>query len=143
MAEMSQGGPLSGIRVVDMTWAWAGPHGTQLLALLGAEVIKIESRARLDHSRLRSLMGGAMTGDPDDSAIFNDLNLNKLSLTLDLRKEAARELLRDLVGTSDVLAQNMRPGVLERLGLAYEALVAIRPDLIMLSFSAVGSSCPE
>ncbi len=143
MAEMSQGGPLSGIRVVDMTWAWAGPHGTQLLATLGAEVIKIESRARLDHSRLRSLMGGAMTGDPDDSAIFNDLNLNKLSLTLDLRKEAARDLLRDLVRVSDVLVQNMRPGVLERLGLAYEALVEIRPDLIMLSSSAVGSTGPE
>jgi benzylsuccinate CoA-transferase BbsF subunit len=136
-------GPLAGIRVVDMTWAWAGPHGTQLLALLGAEVIKVESRARLDHSRLRTLMGGAMTGGPDASPVFNDLNLNKLSLTLDLRKDEARELLRRLVGVSDVLVQNMRPGVLERLGLSYRELTQVKPDLIMLSSSAVGSTGPE
>ena len=136
-------GPLAGTRVVDMTWAWAGPHGTQLLALLGAEVIKVESRARLDHSRLRSLMGGAVSAGPDHSPMFNDLNLNKLSLTLDLRKDEARALLRRLVGVSDVLAQNMRPGVLERLGLSYAELTRVKPDLIMLSSSAVGSTGPE
>jgi len=136
-------GPLRGVRVVDMTWAWAGPHGTQLLALLGAEVIKIESRTRLDHSRLRSLMGGAMQGGPDESPSFNDLNLSKLSLTLDLQRQEARDLLRRLVSVSDVLAQNMRPGVLERLGLAYEELIHHKPDLIMLSSSAVGSTGPE
>jgi len=137
------GGPLSGIRVVDMTWAWAGPHGTQLLAMMGAEVIKVESRARLDHSRLRSLMGGAMKSGPDDSPVFNDLNLNKLSLTLDLRKTPARDLLRRLVNVSDVLAQNMRPGVMDRLGLGYDELARGKPDLIMLSQSAVGSTGPE
>ncbi|MBW2280865.1 MAG: CoA transferase [Deltaproteobacteria bacterium] len=136
-------GPLAGVRVVDMTWAWAGPHGTQLLALLGAEVIKVESHARLDHSRMRSLMGGAMKTGPDGSPIFNDLNANKLSLTLDLRKDAARDLLRRLVSVSDVLAQNMRPGVLERLGLSYEELTRFKSDLIMLSSSAVGSTGPE
>ena len=136
-------GPLAGIRVVDMTWAWAGPHGTQLLALLGAEVIKVESRARLDHSRLRSLMGGAVKSGPDESPIFNDLNLGKLSLTLDLRNDASRDLLRRLVAVSDVLVQNMRPGVLERLGLSYDELTQVRPDLVMLSSSAVGSMGPE
>jgi benzylsuccinate CoA-transferase BbsF subunit len=135
--------PLRGIRVVDMTWAWAGPHGTQLLALLGAEVIKVESHARLDHSRVRSLMGGATQGGPDSSPLFNDLNLNKLSLTLDLRSEEARALLRRLVAVSDVLVQNMRPGVLDRLGLSYEELSQIQPDLILLSSSAVGSTGPE
>ena len=143
MSNGETGGPLSGVRVVDMTWAWAGPHGTQLLAMMGAEVIKVESRARLDHSRLRSLMGGAMKSGPDDSPVFNDLNLNKLSLTLDLRKEAARDLLGRLVSQSDVLAQNMRPGVMDRLGLGYDELARGKPDLIMLSQSAVGSTGPE
>jgi benzylsuccinate CoA-transferase BbsF subunit len=143
MPDEPRGGPLRGVRVVDMTWAWAGPHGTQLLALMGAEVIKIESRARLDHSRVRTLMAGAMKSGPDDSPVFNDLNLNKLSLTLDLRKDAARDLLRRLVSVSDVLAQNMRPGVMERLGLGYDELARHKPDLIMLSQSAVGSTGPE
>jgi benzylsuccinate CoA-transferase BbsF subunit len=137
------GGPLAGIRVTDFTWAWAGPHGTLLLALLGAEVIKIESSTRLDHSRLRSLMGGATHGGPDDSPLFNDLNLNKLSLTLDLRKEESRAIVRRLVATSDVVVQNMRPGVLDRLGLGYEELKGAKPDIIMLSSSAVGASGPE
>jgi benzylsuccinate CoA-transferase BbsF subunit len=136
-------GPLAGVRVVDMTWAWAGPHGTQLLAWLGAEVIKVETHTRLDHSRLRSLMGGAMQNGPDHSALFNDLNTNKLSVTLDLRREEGRDLLRRLVATSDVLAQNMRPGVMERLGLGYEELCRVKPDLIMLSSSAVGATGPE
>jgi benzylsuccinate CoA-transferase BbsF subunit len=136
-------GPLSGIRVVDFTWAWAGPHGTLLLAMLGAEVIKIESRTRLDHSRVRSLMGGAMQAGPDESPVFNDLNLGKLSLSLDLRKEEARELVRKLVTVSDVVVQNMRPGVLDRLGLGYEDLRAVKPDVVMLSSSAVGATGPD
>jgi benzylsuccinate CoA-transferase BbsF subunit len=135
--------PLRGVRVVDMTWAWAGPHGTQLLAWLGAEVIKVESRSRLDHSRVRSLMGGVTAGGPDHSPIFNDLNTDKRSVTLNLRHEDARALLRRLVGMSDVLVQNMRPGVMDRLGLSYEALSAIRPELVMLSSSAVGGTGPE
>jgi benzylsuccinate CoA-transferase BbsF subunit len=135
--------PLDGIRVTDFTWAWAGPHGTLLLSMLGAEVIKIESRARLDHSRMRSLMSGTIKGGPDDSPLFNDLNLNKLSLTLDLRKEEARAIVRRLAAESDVAVQNMRPGVLDRLGLGYEDLRAVKPDIIMLSSSAVGAVGPE
>jgi benzylsuccinate CoA-transferase BbsF subunit len=110
-AHVSQG-PLSGIRVTDFTWAWAGPQGTLLLAMLGAEVIKIESHARLDHARVHSLTAGAVRGDLDESPLFNDLNLGKLSITLDLRKEEARDIVRRLVAKSDVVTQNMRPGVL-------------------------------
>lgn len=136
-------GPLAGVRVTDFTWAWAGPHGTLLLAMLGAEVIKIESRTRLDHSRMRSLMSGAVQGGPDHSPLFNDLNLNKLSLTLNLRKPEAREVVKRLVAQSDVVTQNMRPGVLARLGIGYEQLSAVKPDIIMLSSSAVGATGPE
>ena len=136
-------GPLTGIRVTDFTWAWAGPHATLLLAMLGAEVIKIESRTRLDHSRVRSLMGGTTQGGPDASPLFNDLNLNKRSLTLNLREERSRELVRELVAKSDAVLQNMRPGVLDRLGLGYDDLRAVKPDIIMLSSSAVGATGPE
>ncbi len=136
-------GPLAGVRVTDFTWAWAGPHGTLLLALLGAQVIKIESRTRLDHSRVRSLMAGATQGGPDASPLFNDLNLNKLSLTLNLRTDEARDIVRRLVAKSDVVVQNMRPGVLDRLGLGYDDLRAVKPDIIMLSSSAVGATGPE
>ena len=136
-------GPLSGIRVTDFTWAWAGPQGTLLLGMLGAEVIKIESHARLDHARVHSLSAGAVRGDLDESPLFNDLNLGKLSINLDLRKEEARDVARRLVAKSDVVSQNMRPGVLNRLGLGYEDLRSVKPDIIMLSSSAVGATGPE
>ena len=139
----SESAPLAGIRVTDFTWAWAGPHGTLYLAMLGAEVIKVESRTRLDHSRLRSIQIGALKTGPDASTIFNDLNLDKLSLSLNLRKEEARDVIRRLVAKSDVVVQNMRPGVLDRLGIGYQDLRQIKPDIIMLSSSAVGATGPE
>ncbi|HJX61706.1 MAG TPA: CoA transferase [Dehalococcoidia bacterium] len=135
--------PLAGVRIVDFTWAWAGPQATLLLGMLGAEIIKIESRARLDHTRLRSLMAGPTLASPDHSVIFADLNVNKLSLTLNLTHAEAVEIIKRLVKVSDVVAENMRPGVLQRLGLGYEALRAVKPDIIMLSSSAVGSTGPE
>jgi len=136
-------GPLAGIRVTDFTWAWAGPQGSLLLSMLGAEVIKIESQARLDHARVHSLTAGSLDGGIDESPIFNDLNLGKRSLTLNLRKPEARELVKRLVEKSDVALQNMRPGVLDRMGLGYEDLRETKPDLIMLSSSAVGATGPE
>jgi len=136
-------GPLAGIRIADFTWAWAGPHGTLLLAMLGAEVIKIESRARLDHARVISLMLGDTRGGIDESPFFNDLNLNKRSLTLNLKTEEARDIARRIVAVSDVVTANMRPGVLDRMGLGYEDLRAVKPDIIMLLSSAVGATGPE
>jgi benzylsuccinate CoA-transferase BbsF subunit len=136
-------GPLTGIRVADFTWAWAGPQGSLLLSMLGAEIIKIESQARLDHARVHSLTAGSLDGGIDESPIFNDLNLGKRSLTLNLRKPEARELVKRLVEKSDVALQNMRPGVLDRMGLGYEDLRETKPDLIMLSSSAVGATGPE
>jgi len=135
--------PLAGIRIADFTWAWAGPQGALLLGMLGAEVIKIESRARLDHARVHSLTAGSLQGGIDESPVFNDLNLGKRSVTLNLRTEGGRALAKQLVAKCDVVLQNMRPGVLERMGLGYEALRAVRPDLIMLSSSAVGATGPE
>jgi len=136
-------GPLAGIRIADFTWAWAGPQGSLLLQMLGAEVIKIESRARLDHARVHSLTAGSLQGDFDESPVFNDLNLGKRSVTLNLRSAGGRELVKQLVAKCDVVLQNMRPGVLDRLGLGYDDLRQVRPDLIMLSSSAVGATGPE
>jgi len=135
--------PLDGIRIVDFTWAWAGPYATLLLALLGAEVIKVESHRRLDHTRLRSLMTGPTLGGPNQSTVFNDINLNKLSLTLNLAQPKAIDIVKRLVRLADVVTQNMRPGVMDRLGLSYEVLKQIKPDIIMLSSSALGTTGPE
>jgi len=131
--------PLDGIRITDFTWAWAGPYATMLLAFMGAEVIKIETNKRPDHARLRALATGLGSKDPDLSSIFNDLNLNKMAITLDLAQPKAVALAKRLVGISDVVAENFRPGVMNRLGLAYDALKEVKPDIVMLSSSSLGA----
>ncbi|MCP3985137.1 MAG: CoA transferase [bacterium] len=136
-------GPLDGIRIADFTWAWAGPQGSLLLGMLGAEVIKIESRARPDHARVHSLTAGGLRGGIDESPIFNDLNLGKRSVTLNLRSDAGRGLVRKLVAECDVVLQNMRPGVLDRLELGYDDLRKVNPEIVMLSSSTVGATGPE
>jgi benzylsuccinate CoA-transferase BbsF subunit len=135
--------PLQGVRVLDFTWAWAGPYATLLLGMLGAEIVKVESLKRLDHTRQRSLMSGPTAGGPNHSTVFNDMNLNKLSVRLNLTHPGAVEVVRKLVKVSDVVTQNMRPGVMEKLGLGYEELRKVKPDIIMLSSSALGGTGPE
>lgn len=133
---------LAGVRVVDFTWYGAGPYCTLMMALMGAEVIKIESMKRLDNARIR---GEAFqkTGNVDQSQAFNSGNLNKLSLTLNLTKPKAIELAKAITLTSDVVANNFSAGVMDRLGLGYDVLRKIRPDIVMLSSSASGSTGPE
>ncbi|MBI4288585.1 MAG: CoA transferase [Chloroflexi bacterium] len=138
----SSPGPLAGIRIADFCWAWAGAHATTILALLGAEVIKIESRQRIDITRLNSLTTSQRFEGLDQSPVFNQVNLNKLSLSLNLARPQGVELARRLVRVSDVVAENMRPGAMERLGLDYTRLRAIKPDIIYLSSSALGATGP-
>ena len=133
---------LSGVRIADFSWAWAGPYAAMELALFGAEVIKIESRRRLDHVRLRALGFGHFRGS-DASPFFNDLNLNKLSVTLNLSHPRAVETAKRIVAISDVTLQNMRPGVMDRLGLGYDDMVKVKPDIIYLSSSACGGTGPD
>lgn len=136
--------PLDGIRVIDLSWVWAEPYAVTLLALLGAEVIKVESLKRLDLLRQRAIVTtGPILASPNHSTPFCDLHLNKLSLTLDLTKVKAINILKNLVTKSDVVIQSMRPGVIERLGLSYESLREIKSDIIMLSVSAYGATGPE
>ncbi len=135
--------PLDGIRVIDFSQVWAGPYATLLLALMGAEVIKVESRKRIDGSRLSSLTTGQRFSGFDSSTVYNELNLNKMDICLDLGQPKAIELAKRLVTISDVALQNFRPGVMDRLGLGYEALSEVKPNIIYLSSSACGSTGPE
>lgn len=135
--------PLQGLRVADFSWAWAGPYATELLAFLGAEVIKVESTKRIDPVRQGSFTTGQTFTGVDASTAFHELNLGKLGVKLDLRQPKAIELAKRLVSLSDIVMQNMRPGAMERLGLGYEALKEVKPDIIYLSSSARGTTGPE
>ncbi|MFH1486460.1 MAG: CoA transferase, partial [Chloroflexota bacterium] len=133
---------LAGIRVIDFTWYGAGPYCTLMMSLMGAEVIKIESRKRLDHSRTTG-PAYEKTGSVDESQAFNAGNMNKMSVTLNLKKPKAIEIAARLAVTGDVVANNFRAGVMDRLGLGYEVLRKIRPDIITLSSSSAGMGGPE
>ena len=129
--------PLSGVRVADFSVHAAGPFAGMILALLGADVIKIESAARLDITRRPH----AMYGKPPSS--FEQVNASKRSVTLNLKESRALELAYDLVRISDVVLENFRPGVMDRLGLGYPQLREIKPDIIMVSLSSNGQTGPE
>ena len=133
---------LEGVRIADFCWLWAGAYATSLLAFLGAEVIKIESMARLDPSRIMTLTIGQSFEGADNSPIFNSINLNKLSVRLNLKKPEAVRLAKHIIELSDVVSENMRPGAMEALGLGYDELKEVKPDVIMLSSSAFGSEGP-
>jgi len=136
-------GALSGVRITDLTWAWAGPFATTLLTYLGAEVIRVESQKRPDHTRTRSITTGQLFGGLDNSPIFNYMNQNKLGVSLNLSHPESVNLVKRLVCISDVIAENMRPGSVDRMGLGYPVLQKVNPSIIMLSSSARGGTGPE
>lgn len=133
---------LSGVRIADFSWVWAGPYATLLLSFLGAEVIKIESRKRVDQTRQGSITTGDDYEGYDASPIFNNANLNKKSVSLDLKNPRSVELAKQIVAQSDVVIENMRPGVMDKLGLGYKNLVKVKPDIIMISSSGFGAYGP-
>jgi crotonobetainyl-CoA:carnitine CoA-transferase CaiB-like acyl-CoA transferase len=129
-------GPLAGIKVIDLTRVLAGPFCTQSLGDLGAEVLKIEPPGSGDETRhFPPFVGG-------ESHYFLGINRNKKSLVVDLQQEAGKEILRGLVAQADILVENYRPGVMERLGLGYAALSQINPRLIYCAISGFGLSGP-
>ncbi|HEX7004736.1 MAG TPA: CoA transferase [Trueperaceae bacterium] len=136
------GGPLTGIRVVDLTRALAGPYATQMLADGGAEVIKVERPGKGDDSRH---WGPPFVGDGEaqESAYFLSLNRSKRSITLDLKEEVARAKLKELIARADVLVENFRPGVMERLGLGEAELEELNPRLVLLSITGFGEGGPH
>ena len=139
---MDRGGlPLAGVRVLDFCWMAAGPLVTELLANLGADVIKIESASGLDSVREFSHPPKGFT--IDTGAFFNDTNTDKRSITLNLHSPRALELIREALPRFDVVTSNFAPGAMEKFGLSYDALRAIKPDLIYASFPVMGSSGPK
>ena len=127
-----------GVRVLDLSRMLAGPYGSMLLADMGAEVIKVEEPDGGDPMRV---MGPPFLPQ-GESAYFLSINRNKKSIALDLTKPAGRAVFLDLAAQADVVWENFRPGVLERLGLHYAALTAVNPRLILCSISAYGQDGP-
>lgn len=130
--------PLAGVRIADFTIHAAGPFSTHVLSQLGAECIKIESRARPDAFRKPHAVYGRMT-----AATFDQVSANKLSVRLNLKKPEAVALAKRIVAVSDVAAESFRPGVMKRLGLDFEQLCQVKHDLVMLSLSSSGQSGPD
>ena len=133
--------PLSGIRVLDFTWAWAGPYCTMQLAHLGAEVIRIESEKRSCVTRGLPPFADDVAG-PNRAGYFNQYNQGKRSITMDLSRPEAIELALEMARHCDVVTDNFAAGVMDRLGLGYQQFRAKRPDIVMLSMSGYGQTGP-
>ncbi len=130
------GGPLTGIRVLDLTRVLAGPYATSLLADMGADVVKVERPGDGDETRH---MAPTQEGE---SHYFMAVNRNKRGIVVDMKQPAGRQLVLDLARISDVCIENFRPGVTGRLGLDYESVKAVRPDIVYCSISAYGQTGP-
>lgn len=136
---------LDGVRVVDLTWVLAGPFATRVLADHGAEVIKVESVRRPDPTRFNPAMHLSRdpAGGPDASGYFNEYNRNKHSIALDTRTDEGRAVLADLVASADVVVENFSASVMTRMGLGYDELRRLRPDIVYLSMSGMGHTGPR
>src|ERR1700686_473347 len=133
--------PFEGIRIIDITHGLAGPFAAYQLAVLGADVIKVEHPDEPDQSRsggTDKALNRARRGPS-----FLPRGSNKRAITLDLKAVGDRDILKKLVFTADVFVENYRPGALEALGLGYDALSALNPRLIYASFSAFGHTGPR
>ena len=133
--------PLAGIRVLDFCWMIAGPLTTRLLADLGAEVIKVESMARID--RIREVGVQPPQPHPETNGVFNDCNANKKSILINLSLPGGVQLAKDLVAVSDVVTSNFTPDRMARWGLGYDDLRQINPGIIVASLPVMGSEGPR
>ena len=134
---------LSGLRILDFSWVWAGPICTMVLADMGAEVIKIESNQKIDVTRVTPPFPEGVPGGVNRGGQFNTYNRNKKSCTLNLSQPEAIDIAKELVSQCDVVVENFSPPVMGRLGLDYEACRVIRPDIIFLSLSGYGATGPS
>ena len=129
-------GPLSHLRILDMTRALAGPYGTLILGDLGAEIIKIEGpEGELSRHFPPHYLAG-------DSLYFYSINRNKKSLCLDFKSPGAQQVIEDLAARCDILVENFRPGVMARLGFSYEQVRELNPRAILCSISGFGQTGP-
>jgi crotonobetainyl-CoA:carnitine CoA-transferase CaiB-like acyl-CoA transferase len=135
-------GPLSGVRVLDFSWALVGSITTKILGDLGAEVIKVESRGRPCLSRMDVQVRASSARSLDDKPWFAHLNSSKLSLSLDLKVADSREVIEPLVRWADLVVENFSPGTMAKLGLGFEHLQRLNPDVILVSGSIFGQTGP-
>ena len=133
--------PLAGVKIVDLMWVIAGPSATRVLADYGATVVRLESTQRLDAARTIGPFQEGSPG-PENSGLFQNVNAGKLGLTLDLTSEAGRVVFLDLVRWADVVTESFSPKAMRSLGLDYETLRQVKPDLIMLSSCLMGQTGP-
>jgi crotonobetainyl-CoA:carnitine CoA-transferase CaiB-like acyl-CoA transferase len=133
--------PLAGIRVLDFTWAWAGPFCTMQLAHMGAEVIRVETENRGCVTRGLPPFADDVAG-PNRAGYYNQYNQGKRSITMDLSKPEAIQIALAMARRCDVVTDNFAAGVMDRLGLGYETIRAQRPDIVMLSMSGYGQTGP-
>jgi benzylsuccinate CoA-transferase BbsF subunit len=132
---------LAGIRIADFSWVIAAPLATQYLSIHGADVIRIESSQRIDVLRTNQpMVNGAGS---DNCAYYANFNMGKRGVTLNLRHPEGVRLAKAIVATCDAAVENFTPGTMQRLGLGYESLRELRPDLIMLSMGLAGQTGPE
>ena len=142
-------GWLAGKKIVDLTWYQAGPYANMILASLGAEVVKVESLHRTDpfrsSRRMKRVMLDDLQGDDwvDGGYRFNEVNMGKRSVQVDLAHERGREIVRRLAADADVLVESFRPGTVERLGLGFDHLIEANPRIVMVSLSANGATGPD
>ena len=130
---------LAGIRILDFSQMMMGPWATQLLGDLGADIIKVERPGSGEWERSLAAMGQFLHGD---SPFFLSMNRNKRSLTLDLKRPEAQKIVDDLIGKVDVVVENFRPGVMDRLGFGFARLSELNPRLVYCSASGYGSRGP-
>lgn len=135
-------GALNGIRIVELSSGIVGPLSTDMLALMGAQVIKIESRRSLELTRLMFHVA-LNVKDPDASPRFNEANLNKIGMCLDLTRPEGLNLAKEIIKISDAVVENYAAGIIDKLGLSYDVIKEINPDIVMLSASASGRTGPE
>jgi crotonobetainyl-CoA:carnitine CoA-transferase CaiB-like acyl-CoA transferase len=136
MTERMRGGPLQGVRVVELTKVWAGPYVGKLLAFLGAEVIRIESLGSMDVTRTYGV------ADINNAPGFQAVNPQKLSVQIDMKRPQGVGLILDLLAKSDIVVENLRPGAVKRLGLGYEKVKASKPDIVYVSMGMYGTEGP-
>ena len=134
---------LSDIRVIEFSGGMVGPLAADVLARMGAEVIKVESRRRPDFARLFRDPVAKVPPKLNEGRRFNDLNLDKLGVCMDLSKPEACVLAKRLVAQCDVLLENFSDGTIDRLGLGYDVVSQLRPDIIMISASGSGRGGPD
>ncbi len=136
MTVHARGGPLQGVRVVELTKVWAGPYVGKLLAFLGAQVIRVESESSLDVTRTYGV------ADINNAPGFQAVNPQKLSVQIDMKTGKGVGLILDLLARSDVVIENLRPGAVRRLGLGYDTVKSVKPDIIYASMGMYGNEGP-